>query len=80
MPKACHGADAQRRIPRSCLPFLLAGLCQAFPKQSSARDLHTLSCFQIPYIGKAALIANKKSAGRHKDLADVEELERLVER
>jgi len=31
----------------------------------------------IPYIGKAALIANKRSAGRHKDLADVEELERL---
>lgn len=30
----------------------------------------------IPYIGKAALITNKKSAGRHKDLADVEELER----
>lgn len=39
-----------------------------------------LDGFQIPYIGKAALIANKKSAGRHKDLADVEELERLVER
>jgi hypothetical protein len=34
---------------------------------------------QIPYIGKSALIANKKSAGRHKDLADVEELERLQE-
>lgn len=34
---------------------------------------------QIPYIGKAALIANKKSAGRHKDLADVEELERFEE-
>ena len=32
---------------------------------------------RIPYIGKAALIANKKSAGRHEDLADVEELERL---
>lgn len=31
----------------------------------------------IPYIGKAALIANKRSAGRYKDLADVEELERL---
>ena len=38
-----------------------------------------LDGFQIPYIGKAALIANKKSAGRHKDLADVEELERLME-
>lgn len=36
-----------------------------------------LDGYRIPYIGKAALIANKKSAGRHKDLADVEELERL---
>jgi hypothetical protein len=34
---------------------------------------------RIPYIGKAALIANKKAAGRLKDLADVEELERLEE-
>ena len=36
-----------------------------------------LDGYQIPYIGKAALIANKKAAARHKDLADVEELERL---
>ncbi len=35
--------------------------------------------YRIPYIGKSALIANKKSAGRHKDLADVEELERVKE-
>jgi hypothetical protein len=32
---------------------------------------------QIPYIGKSALIANKKSAARFKDLADVEALEDL---
>lgn len=31
----------------------------------------------IPYIGRSALIANKKAAGRYKDLADVEELERM---
>lgn len=31
----------------------------------------------IPYIGRRALIANKKSAARYKDLADVEELERI---
>ena len=45
------------------------------------RDFKTfeLEGYQIPYIGRAALIANKKSAGRHKDLADVEELERLEE-
>jgi hypothetical protein len=36
-----------------------------------------LDGYRIPYIGKSALVANKKSAGRHKDLADVEELERL---
>ncbi len=36
-----------------------------------------LDGYRIPYIGKSALIANKKSAGRHKDLADIEELERL---
>ena len=36
-----------------------------------------LDGYQVPYIGKSALIANKKAAGRHKDLADVEELERL---
>lgn len=30
----------------------------------------------IPYIGRAALIQNKKAAGRYKDLADVLELER----
>lgn len=36
-----------------------------------------LDGYRIPYIRKSALIANKRSAGRHKDLADVEELERL---
>lgn len=43
------------------------------------RDSKTfeLDGYRIPYIGKSALIANKRSAGRHKDLADVEELERL---
>jgi predicted nucleotidyltransferase len=35
-----------------------------------------LDGYQIPYIGRAALIQNKKAAARHKDLADVEELER----
>jgi hypothetical protein len=39
--------------------------------------LPELDGHQIPYVGKAALIANKKSAGRHKDLADVEELEKV---
>lgn len=36
-----------------------------------------LDGYEIPYIGKAALIANKQAAGRYKDLADVEELQQL---
>lgn len=45
------------------------------------RDSKTfdLDGYAVPYIGKAALIANKRSAGRHKAMADVEELERLKE-
>jgi hypothetical protein len=38
-----------------------------------------LDGYRVPYIGKSALIANKKAAGRHEDLSDVEELERLKE-
>lgn len=33
----------------------------------------------VPYIGRAALIRNKKASARLKDLADVEELERVTE-
>lgn len=36
-----------------------------------------LDGYRIPYIGKSALIVSKKCAARHKDLADVEALERL---
>ena len=48
----------------------------------ASRDSKTfeLDSYLIPYIGKAALIANKRAAGRHKDLADVEELERSEDR
>ncbi len=35
-----------------------------------------ISGHRIPYIGRLALMKNKRAAGRHKDLADVEELER----
>jgi len=33
----------------------------------------------IPYIGRRALIRNKRAAARYKDLADIEELERIPE-
>jgi predicted nucleotidyltransferase len=51
----------------------------SFDEALSGSQTFDLDGYSIPYIGKAALIANKKSAGRHKDLADVEELELLSE-
>lgn len=32
---------------------------------------------RVPYIGKRALIANKRAGERHEDLADVQELTRM---
>jgi len=49
----------------------------SFDRALQGSKTFELEGYQIPYIGKSALIANKKSAGRHKDLADVDELERL---
>jgi len=51
----------------------------SFDEALQGQRTFELDGYRIPYIGKAALIANKKSAARHKDLADVEELERLRE-
>lgn len=48
----------------------------SFDEARQGTRFFELEGYQIPYIGKAALIANKKAAGRYKDLADVEELER----
>jgi hypothetical protein len=48
----------------------------SFDEARQGARLFELDGYQIPYIGKAALIANKRAAGRYKDLADVEELER----
>ena len=49
----------------------------SFDEALKGSNTFELDGYRIPYIGKAALIANKKSAGRHKDLADVDELEGL---
>jgi hypothetical protein len=52
----------------------------SFDEALQGSQTFELNGHAIPYIGRAALIRNKKSAGRHKDLADVEELERLEPR
>ena len=40
----------------------------------SGREVATIGTLEIPFIGRQAFIANKRAAGRAKDLADIEAL------
>lgn len=41
------------------------------------RFLLNINGLEIPFIGYEELLTNKKSSGRHQDLADIEQLEKL---
>lgn len=49
----------------------------SFDEAWNSRILVTLDGIELPVIGKAQLIKNKRAVGRLQDLADVEELEKL---
>jgi hypothetical protein len=61
-------------------PFRVELLTQisgvSFDEALQGSETFDLEGHQVPYIGRLALIQNKRAAGRHKDLADIEELER----
>lgn len=46
-----------------------------FEEASKESQFFEVAGHRIPFIGKRALIKNKRAAGRHKDLADAEALE-----
>ena len=48
----------------------------SFEDAWSARVVHRVEALDVPFIGKDELISNKRAAGRTKDLADIEELDR----
>ena len=45
----------------------------------SSRITHQVDDLEVPFIGRAALLENKRATGRPKDLADIDALERRVE-
>lgn len=47
----------------------------AFDEAWSSRAEEEVSGLKIPFLGRAALVRNKRATGRTKDLADVELLE-----
>ena len=42
----------------------------------TARSVHRVGSLDVPFLGRAALLNNKRATGRTKDLADIEVLER----
>jgi hypothetical protein len=50
-----------------------------FDEANHGRRYFEIDSRQIPYIGRSALLKNKRAAGRMKDLADVEWLEKNPE-
>ena len=43
----------------------------------STRSVHRVGTLDVPFLGRTALLDNKRATGRTKDLADVEILERI---
>jgi hypothetical protein len=86
-PLRAHGVDPQYFAKEGeayrfgMAPFKVEVLTQisgvSFDEALQGARTVDLRGHAVSYIGKQALIANKKAAGRHKDLADVEELELL---
>jgi hypothetical protein len=78
---ADHFANPGNAYRFGIAPFKVEVLTQisgvSFDEALQGSKTFELGGQHIPFIGKLALIRNKKAAGRHKDLADVEELERL---
>lgn len=46
----------------------------SFAEAWEARVVRSVGALEIPFIGRDALIRNKRASGRHKDLGDVEAL------
>jgi hypothetical protein len=51
----------------------------AFDEAWTGRMMHTMQTLNIPFLGRAAFLQNKRASGRLKDLADIEALGEAVE-
>lgn len=69
------GTVIQFGLPPNRIDFLtsISGIPD-FETAWAGRVTHDLRGYPVPFLGRAELIANKRAAGRRKDLADVEAL------
>jgi hypothetical protein len=77
---AVEGAVVQLGVQPNRIDLLTSISGVSFEEAWEAREHGTLDSIEVAFIGRAALIRNKKSTGRAKDLGDVEELGKIPDR
>jgi hypothetical protein len=70
------GMVIQLGVPPRRIDILTSLTGLVFEVAWRTRETHTLGSLQVPVLGRAELIRNKRATGRPKDLADLEVLER----
>ncbi len=71
------GRMSQFGVPPDRIDILVKILGVAFEDAYPRREMLPLAGVNVPFIGLEDLKKNKKATGRHKDLGDLEALERL---
>lgn len=74
---AARGAVYQIGLPPRRIDLLTEISGVEFDEARGSQVVVRVGDFELPFLGRESLISNKRAAGRPKDLADAEELERL---
>ncbi len=74
------GRMLQFGVPPSRIDILTEITGVTFDEAWKGRVFGVLDGLKVPFIDRSSLIANKKAAGRSKDLADLEALEKTAKR
>ncbi|MEE8130786.1 MAG: hypothetical protein V3T48_10875 [Vicinamibacterales bacterium] len=70
----------QMGVPPQRIDLLTSITGLEFDEAWSTRRLHRVDDLELPFLGRAALLQNKRATGRSKDLVDVEILQQQEKR
>ena len=76
---AMPGVIVQIGLPPRRIDVMTSVTGLAFEDAWTSRVTHQVGDLEVPFIGRAALLENKRAVGRPKDLADIDALERREE-
>ena len=73
---ALSGTIVHLGVPPRRIDIMTSVTGLVFADAWTSRITHRVNDLEVPFIGRAALLANKRATGRPKDLADIAALER----